>query len=287
MKDDSISEKKILQAYRLLKEKECTRNDITLKLDVKQASFYRYVSIFKKAGFIFNKNPDKFKILNFYDTLEFGNCETSILGHLLCMTNAILPHKKHIVFERAVEKMLCLANEEAFRKTKEKFGFYKQIAYTDFYFEKICAINEFLDIKENMKILTNKNKQILTDPKQILWDKEKPELEYINLETNAVETICLDKIVKLMHLDEEVFMGGPKEIVFELYGNLSISYLLKGLERVVDYNKNKLVIANASQKKEELFKRLLRYDILCRVILPKSDIEEFENLIKKSFCNLI
>ena len=94
----------------------------------------------------------------------------------------------------------------------------------------------------------------------------------------------LDFAVSIINLVK--FLKENKETIFELYGRLKKTYLLKDEERIVDYTKDKLVIANSSNDKKKLFKRLLRYDILCKVTFPKSDVKEFTKLISDSLNNL-
>lgn len=88
------------------------------------------------------------------------------------------------------------------------------------------------------------------------------------------------KIIKMNNNSQE------NETFFELYGKLIKSYRLKENERVVDFNDEKLVIASSNSDKNELFRRLLRYDTLCRVIFPKKDVNNFKKLIEKSLANI-
>jgi len=76
------------------------------------------------------------------------------------------------------------------------------------------------------------------------------------------------------------------ETIFELYDKLVKSYRLKEDERIIDSLENKLVIASSNPNKDELFRRLLRYDILCKVIFPKQHVQLFKKIIQKSLANL-
>lgn len=88
------------------------------------------------------------------------------------------------------------------------------------------------------------------------------------------------KIIKMNKNPQE------NETFFELYDKLIKSYRLKENERVVDFNNEKLVIASSNPDKDELFRRLLRYDTLCKVIFPKKDVNGFKKLIEKSLANI-
>ena len=92
------------------------------------------------------------------------------------------------------------------------------------------------------------------------WKKNKIFLKYFD-ESNDLKEILIDDIVRIDSSKEEFKITEKKELIFELYGKLAKSYLLKEDERVIDFTKEKLVIANSSQDKQMLFRRLLRYDI--------------------------
>ena len=100
--------------------------------------------------------------------------------------------------------------------------------------------------------------------------------------------MVLGDVVKISQKDNDNdFEVIPdKEIIFEIYGKLIKSYLLRDDERVVDNTKDKLVVASSNPDKITLFRRLMRYNVLCKVVFPKSDSREFCEMIKKSLANL-
>ena len=98
--------------------------------------------------------------------------------------------------------------------------------------------------------------------------------------------ILIDKIVKIIpfeFIEDEI---ENKETIFELYGRLAKTYLLKSHERVVESTKTSLIVASCEKNKTLLFKRLLRYDTLCKVIQPQEDVKTFKKLIEKSLKNI-
>ena len=97
----------------------------------------------------------------------------------------------------------------------------------------------------------------------------------------------MENIAKIAPFEQdEIFEPNEKETIFELYGKLSKSYLLKENERIIDNYPDKIVVANSSKDKDALLKRLLRYDTLCKVLFPKEDVEKFSEIIKKSLENI-
>lgn len=102
-------------------------------------------------------------------------------------------------------------------------------------------------------------------------------------QNNFKEKIKYDTEVKIIKMNKN---PQENETFFELYDKLIKSYRLKENERVVDFNDEKLVIASSNPDKDELLRRLLRYDTLCQVIFPKKDVDSFKKLIEKSLANI-
>ena len=86
--------------------------------------------------------------------------------------------------------------------------------------------------------------------------------------------------------DKAILRPNTKETIFELYGKLAKTYAIKDDERLVEFGKDRIVIANSENSKEKLFRRLLRYDSLCKILFPKEDVEQFRNLVQKALDNL-
>ena len=77
-----------------------------------------------------------------------------------------------------------------------------------------------------------------------------------------------------------------KETIFELYGHLAKTYVLRDDETIIDYFDGGIRVANGTKDKNILFKRLLRYDLLCKIIHPEYDRIKFKELLDKSLDNL-
>lgn len=75
-------------------------------------------------------------------------------------------------------------------------------------------------------------------------------------------------------------------VLFELYGRLAESYQLRENEQLIKYTNNGgVVILNELEDRRLLFQRLLRYDSFCKILAPRSFVEKFQAMLKRSLKN--
>ena len=154
---------------------------------------------------------------------------------------------------------------------------------------EISVINHFLIMSinafESKKIKTFSNvikKIIRLSNKQ---DFEKIKENYLKSKKNIIENFqANNELLSKKQENKENFY--QNEVIFELYERLAKTYVLKDYERVIDVDADKLVIASSTPDKNNLFKRLLRYDTLCKITFPKKERVNFKNLIEKTLDNL-
>ena len=123
-------------------------------------------------------------------------------------------------------------------------------------------------------------------PLEFYLERNRVSFCFVNRLTKKKEIVPLDKIVEMIPEDKAILRPNTKETIFELYGKLAKTYAIKDDERLVEFGKDRIVIANSENSKEKLFRRLLRYDSLCKILFPKEDVEQFRNLVQKALDNL-
>ena len=64
-------------------------------------------------------------------------------------------------------------------------------------------------------------------------------------------------------------------------GRLAKTYTLYEGERVIKIKEDSIVVSNNYEDKAELYKRLLRYGTLCKIISTQDDIERFKQMLNK------
>ena len=161
----------------------------------------------------------------------------------------------------------------------------KKASISEYYSEKISILNKYINSKNKVKIIIKDTEEMEIFPIELYWEKEKLNLKYIDLE-NETKTILLDNIVQICEKNDEIKFTQENETIFEIRGKLAKSYLLKENERIIDSYRDKIIVANSQNDKDKLFRRLLRYDIYCKVLLPKVDVLKFKEMIEKSLANI-
>ena len=277
--------KNCLNILKFLLQNKSTKEDLLNRFSIKESTLYRHLNLIKKAGFEIEQKDSFYELLTYNDLIMFAKYEISLFAYLLLIADIMLPEWKFKLFQKAIYRVLLLTNNKDAKIAKEKYENYRLISINNCYGEKISIFKKYKDLKKYIVVTTRKMEELIVLPHDYEWRKDKLYLKYFD-ESGAFKEILMDNIVKINDIKKEFEISEKKEIVFELYGKLAKSYLLKEDERIIDFTREKLVVANFSQDREMLFRRLLRYDILCKVVFPKKDVAEFEKMIEKSLANI-
>lgn len=261
------------------------RESILRCLGISASTFYKHLNLIKRTGFKVKREKDVYELVSYKNIFNFAKYEISVFVYLLLIVYVMLPVQKIKHFANAVDKMLSMSRKEDALAVEEKYETHRIATISEYYSEKIAALNKYLNTKRKVIITSKDGSEMSINPVEFSWDKDKLYLQYID-EEDALKKILLDDVVKVVNTRKEFKLMHSKEVIFELYGKLSKSYLLKDEERIIDYARDKIVIANYCEDKMKLFRRLLRYDILCKVIFPKTDVAEFKSMIENSLANI-
>ncbi len=275
-----------IKLYKLLQEGEWTLEEIMEKLDIRPSTFYRCLQNLRESGFKIINRKRTYTTAGNSETIALTELETSLLAYLALLSDRMFPEKKTKRFLLVLSKILCLTSKETQKKTFEKFKLFKTTTYFKDYREKIELLEKYKNENAILKVTTTGKKQLLLSPLEFYLEKNRVSFCFLNRQTKKKEVISLDKIVEIIPEDRAILRPNIKETIFELYGKLAKTYSLKDEERVIEYKKDKIVVANSETSKEKLFRRLLRYDSLCKVLFPKEDVEQFRNLVQKALDNL-
>ena len=281
----SIDNKNSLNIIAMLLDGKILISYILDCLDISSSTLYKHIKVLKKAGFHIRRENDYYELFVYKNCAKFANYELSILSYLLLIVNIMLPKKKFEYFYSAINKILCLTNKQNYYKVKDTFENLKKASISEYYSEKISILNKYINSKNKVKIIIKDTEEMEIFPIELYWEKEKLNLKYIDLE-NETKTILLDNIVQICEKNDEIKFTQEHETIFEIRGKLAKSYLLKENERIIDSYRDKIIVANSQKDKDKLFRRLLRYDIYCKVLLPKVDVLKFKEMIEKSLANI-
>lgn len=254
------------------------------KFDLSEKVFLKHIANLRKVGFKITKKNNKYYYDKFLNSLSLNDVEKSLLAHILTLSETYLNKKKYQNVEELIKKIAHLSSSKNYEEILEKFLNYKKIEFFDIYNERINLLNEYIEKKEEIVVTLRSKKEYEFTANELVWKNNRIYVKY--LENDKAKSLSIEKIVKITPKNEPKENIRSQEVFFELYGHLAKSYLLKADERVVDIYPDRIVIANSQKDKNLLFRRFLRYDTLCKVILGKADVEHFKNLITNAINNL-
>lgn len=265
-----------------------SKDEIIHKLDISSTNFYQSLNELRAAGFRVTSAGLTYHIYDFDDRLSLNYCDKSVLAYMINLACTLLPRHKFVTFKNLIRRLMFFGGKNDYNDIMKQFRLFRRAGLTDEYSEKILKLGEYIESEGVIKVILHSGKELFMQPKDLDWEQERIQLLYMDTKEpkEKDETIGLERIAKIVDKDEEEYIAQDKEVIFELYGRLAKSYLLKKDERVVDSTKISLVIASGAKDKEVLFKRLLRYDTMCRVLQTKKDVELFKKMIERSLDNI-
>ncbi len=276
----------ILELFKALQDECLTQEDVERKFQIKEQTFYKYIKNFKQAGFDVIKTGNSYSINKYANAVSLDLSDMDFLAEINKISENMLSSAESDKTEKIIKKMLSMTDTDTYKKACDMFISQRKSAGYNNFKDKINLFEKYLKLKIICEI-TVKNKGIFRlRPYKVSYRKNKVYFNFIN-DDNKIKTILADKLINI-EPEMSVKIGNPegKETIFEIYGHLAKTYILREEETVVDCFENGIRIANGGKDKEVLFKRLLRYDILCKIIYPESDKIKFEEYIDKSLNNI-
>ena len=273
----------LFEMFKLLNGRECKMSDVISILGISEATFHKNILKIKDAGFKVSYRNSLYRIDVFKNEFNLNETDKETFAYLLKISDELSKNKQKS-FISFIDKFLFLANEKDYTDVIKKYKILKKAALYDEFREKIKIIKQ--NFQKKMKIILNSGTEISARILKLSIVKDKIYLCIENNKTLREEKIPVEKIAKIVPNRNLLFDEENKEVIFEISSNLAKTYLLKEDERVIEGSKNKLVVASYTKDKNTLFKRLLRYDTMCKVLYPKYDVEKFKEIISKSLENL-
>ncbi len=286
MKKNMNSKNSAIKMLNLLLKNSMTKKQICETLSIKMPTFYKCIKKLKDVGFEIEKKGLYYSASKFSATIEYVPLEESIFAYLLVLADNMLPEKKNKLVKSAIFKMLYISTKEAYENTLEKYKLLKSYCYNNVYKEKIELLQKYKDSKYSLKITVRSGREYVLTPLDFYWENNKVYFYFMDNEIRKKKMIPVEKIVKIVPEARIEKLPEAKETIFELYGRLAKIYVLKENERIIDSFSDRLVIANGSCDKEILFRRLLRYDELCKILFSSEDVIKFKKMIQKSLDNI-
>lgn len=288
MTQDSVENNAALKLISMVFQGYFSKDEIVNELGISSASFYKGLYELRDAGFNLESSKKTYRIKGFHNELKLSEYELSTIAYMMNLCWLMLPREKAVSFKNLIRRFMFFSQSDDYREVLERLNEFRRSALADEFKDKLKKLRECFRGDYTIKIVLHSGRELFVEPVRFDWDREELYFCYINKRdfTGKEENISVKRIAKVVLEDEEEYFGSANEVIYELYGKLSTSYLLKADERVVDSTKTSLVIASGCEDWDVLFKRLLRYDTLCKVLQPKRAVKAFYGMIEQSLSNI-
>ncbi len=286
MIENLLITKKQIKLAKLLMNDFVHKDVILATLDIKEAVFSKYLTQLKKVGFNIIKKDRKYRIKSYSNQINLSHFENCFLAYVLGLSKTMLSKEKFQALFKIYGKLSELNSKENFQETLKYLKKYLKKQLNNKFQKKIKILEKYIEEERILEITTLNKKILELTPKSFEFEKDKINAIFLDNMNKKFISIPIDNIARIFPLNDFHLFDSTQETIFEIYGRLKDTYLLKNDEILIDSFKDKIVVSNYGQDKNLLFKRLLKYDTLAKIIFPKSDAEKFSNLIKKSLDNL-
>lgn len=270
---------RVLKTLQYLFEKDLSMNELIdvmqKNVDPKFNNFVasKYINTCKCCGIDIQKVNGKYALINIPFSDKFTDDETELLYEIKQVSEGLKTEKVSQIISNLFNKLHITYFKSEYGL---KSSINRRIIRT---FEKALAIDSEIDIVyEKGNIIRCKPVSISTKDKKIVF-KVKYENEEIEVMPDNVIDIDLESKIKKAKIESN-------EVIYELKGKLAKRYQLRENEQIIKYKANgSIVILNKYENRQELLRRLMRYDSLCKVLKPTECVDEIKSMIKDALKN--
>ncbi len=276
----NIASYRVLKTFSLLFENNLTMNELIFALNTDNSGSYnnfvisKYINTCKSCGIDIQKINGKYSLINTPFGAKFLPEETELLFDMETAAKKSKTANAENIITNLIQKLHLNNYKSSYGiKSSENYRLIK-------YFEKACvAESEVYLIYKTGERIQCLPKEITTENKKMIFKcVVNSKMEDINPDDLADIKLSNDAVRKTK------LNGG--EVIYELSGKLAKRYQLRENEQVIRYKANgTIVISNKYEKKEQLFRRLMRYDSLCKIIKPQEYVNEFKKILDDTLNN--
>jgi predicted DNA-binding transcriptional regulator YafY len=227
----------------------------------------KYINTLKNAGFTIIRKNRKYVLKKFPQNItEIDNMFNILikieeLSKILHTNFSILEFLKPLLSEDAGEKLDLLIKEEYDLKLSKT---QKMILSK---FKEICEASQRLKIE----YLDDEGQisKITCEPYDVIHRSGQVYLNIFNLNDFEQKLININFVKNIQHLPTKALLNQHnKNAKLMLTDKLAKSYMLRENEKIIQKNKDFIVISTTYDDKTLFMKRILRYGEFCKIISP-------------------
>lgn len=277
----------------MLYEKPCSMTEIIDALYfediiINKETLVKYFKTIRHSGCVLKKKNGKFSIESIPFTLELSNRDCEYLAVFINLGIGLYGDNLQSDLKSAISKILSLADKSVSLKYETHFNETKNTVPEPFIFkEKISRLLKYGYDNSKIRILYNGEKLLISHISFKYYDNS-VYVHAFNEASKSYELYLLSGIKEITSTPNISSQAAfAPYTVFELRGRLMKTYTLYEGERVIKIKEDSIVISNNYEDKNRLYKRLIRYGTLCKIISTQDDIDNFKLMLSKMKNNLL
>ena len=300
-KDKKIAETsmRVLDLLKNLCKNPLDSEEIIQEIEETSEKIYRkeivtkYLNTLKLLGLKIKKINNKYTLENTLEKIDFSKEELSLIKFLekysKDMNNESL-YKNISESLQIIEKSFSKDTLALIKENNIKIYKPKKLNPTNDIdlkiYEKYCK--EDLKIEIVYKDLSDDTeKKYKVTPLKIKYKKDNPLLVCYDYKENVYREFLIKNITKSVQTPQKNTKDYPSSVTFKLKGKLAKNYVLKNDEKVIEQDKDYIIVSNTKEDRNILLRRLIRYYDKCEILYPKEfrnsmiqKLQEIENLYK-------
>ena len=234
----------------------------------------KYINTCRFCKFDIVKDSGKYILRKLPIKISFSQDEEDLITNNL-VDNAVKSNSTELIntFSGFLFKLCRLASFDAFAEpTLNKNPLLKE--FEDSLYSELM-----------IEVETKDGKNFTCSPVDIKYLQDK--IIFSVFYNDSIRDIPLNKIVSIKKTARKILTGIiPHTVTFRLMKDLAKRYSARPNERILNIEADgSVIISNRSEDKEQLLKRLMRYDEKCEIISPKTLRDEFKTKIDKTLEN--
>lgn len=288
---------RVLLIFKLLLERDLTLKELEKQLllnpEVNQfftkEAILKYINTLRNSSVEIDRIDNIYKVLDVPFKLNLSHKTIETLIKLEKYTKGLYQHRLYISYNNFIGRLSKYLD----KSQNDKIAYLESSSENLFseykiHKETIERLEKYICQGLRLEVVTKLNKKIIFDDFYIDYFNKNIYLSGYDQINKEIVSILIENIETMKQLSQMSRKTSLyPSVIYKLKGKLAQSYKLKKNERMINFDteKQELVIINNREDKNLLFKRLVRYGLLCEVIEPKNIRSEFKEFIKQILNN--
>lgn len=285
---------RILYVLFLLINNGLSQKEINEKLsqnpDIEQSftkeTLLKIINTLKVSDIEIIKKKNKYHVSKLPWQFDLDETHFKTLFSLIYYVGALEQKELSKDYNSFLENLFRFVPEKKLLQFDKEISNYKSLNKYSKYALRIRKIEQFRQSDSRIKIILNEGHEYYFDTYHLEYTSQKVFLTGYSLKHHENKTIDLDAVKSVKQLPQKssgVFF--PSSVTFKIKGRLAKSYNLRENEKLLNFENDELIVSNKGEDRQKLFRRLLKYKDLCKIVATDSVRNDFKQMLERILQN--